>query len=199
MTAFKRFGFLFVCAALLIPQMGLAQMEMTYEEYEIKLYGVSEPGGPRRIRCWQTARRPGEKLSQQIADTDAQIAATQQEIYDLVGSDAQGIKDYSSKLDRIEQQLMGLMSLSDEDLADRRDEFDAIVETVKTLKANKISLLPEAQAKLRNIDKLIERIECPHAAQAHQEVFGGPGRQPLEYRQDAGPLQRPLHVAPDLP
>lgn len=159
MTAFKRFGFLFVCAALLIPQMGLAQMEMTYEEYEIKLM-ESQNQAAETNKLLADCKAAGEKLSQQIADTDAQIAATQQEIYDLVGSDAQGIKDYLSKLDRIEQQLMGLMSLSDEDLADRRDEFDAIVETVKTLKANKISLLPEAQAKLRNIDKLIERIDA---------------------------------------
>ncbi len=159
MTAFKRFGFLFVCAALLIPQMGLAQVEMTYEEYEVKLL-ESQNQAAKANTLLADCKAAGEKLSQQIADTDAQIAAVQQEIYKLVGADEQGIKDYLRKLDSIEQQLMGLLSLSDEDLADKRDEFDNIVEMVKTLKGNKIALLPQAQAKLRNIDQLIERINA---------------------------------------
>ena len=38
MTVFKRFGFLLVCTALLIPKMSSAQTQgMTYEEYEAKL------------------------------------------------------------------------------------------------------------------------------------------------------------------
>ncbi len=160
MTAFKRFGFLLVCTALLLPQTGFSQTQgMTYEEYEAKLaqHQKRQADTNKLVAECQAA---GEQLSQQISDLNAQTAAVQQEIYNLVDSDEQGLNDYFSQSDGIEQQLMGLSSLSDEALFDKRDEFDNISELVKALKEKKIALLPDAQAKLKNIGQLLERIDA---------------------------------------
>ena len=157
----NRIGYLLVCAAvavLALPQMGLAQDGLTYEDYKVQL-AQYEKRSAKAAGALADCKSAGEALSQQIADTEGEIAGVMQEIYTLVGSDEAGVCDYLSSLDRTEAQLMGLMNLSDSDLFDKRDEFDNLSELVKKMKENKISLIPAAAAKLRNIEQLLERID----------------------------------------
>ena len=157
----NRIGYLLVCAAvavLALPQMGLAQDGITYEDYKVQL-AQYEKRSAEAAGALAECKSAGEALSQQIADTEGQIAGVMQEIYALVGSDEAGVSNYMGSLDRIEAQLMGLMNLSDSDLFDKRDEFDNLSELVKKMKENKISLIPAAAANLRNIEQLLERID----------------------------------------
>ncbi len=162
MTGFKRYGFFLVCIAfalLISTQKGSAQTGMTYDEYKIQLAGYEKRVAEAKralLECQQSA----EQVTQQIEEVTTEVATVQQEIYSLVGSDEGGVSEYLQELDRIEARLMGLLSLSDETLFDRREEADQIEARVEELKKDKRALLPEAMSKFKNIDQLIERIKA---------------------------------------
>jgi len=163
MKGFKRFGFLLVCCAItlvVLPTQGYAQTTgMTYDEYKIKLaeYGTRQADAKKALLECNTAT---DALAQQISDIDAQIAALKKSVYELVGSDENGMNDFLQELDRIEARLMGIRGLSDDALFDVRDEVDQIEARVKALKADKRSLFPAATLKLASIDKLLEQIKA---------------------------------------
>ena len=156
-------GFSLVCAALaiaLLPLAAIAQSDdgMTYEEYEMQLASVQQEIQEINQKV-QACKDAGDKVAQRIADVDARIAGVKQEILDLVGCPDQACIDaYMAALDRVEGQLRALMNLPDADLFDQRDHFDAISEEVEGLKQNKIRHLPRANAKLKSIVQLVERI-----------------------------------------
>lgn len=162
MTGFKRIGFLFVCCACVlfaVPQKALAQAGMTFEEYKIKLAEYEKRQVDAR-RSLQECRQAVDDLTKQLSDLDAQIAQIKQEVYELVGSDENGVNEYLQELDRIEARLMAMRNLSDDVLFDRRDEFDQLVERVGEMKKDKRSVLPAASSKLASIDQLIEQIKA---------------------------------------
>jgi nucleoid-associated protein YgaU len=157
----NRIGYLLVCVAvavLALPQLSMAQGGLNYDQYKVQL-AQYEKRSAETGSALADCKSAGEALSKQIADADGEIASVNQETYTLVGSDEAGVKNYIGSLDQTEAQLMGLMNLSDSDLFDKRDEFDELSEMVKEMKENKISLLPAAEAKLRNIEQLLERID----------------------------------------
>ena len=162
MTGFKRIGFLFVCCACVIfavPQKAIAQAGMTFDEYKIRLAEHEKRQVDAR-RALQECRQATEDLTRQLGELDAQIAQIKQEVYELVGSDENGINEFMQELDRIEARLMAMRNLSEDVLFDRRGELDQIVERVGEMKKDKRSQLPAASAKLASIDQLIEQINA---------------------------------------
>ncbi len=161
----KHIGFLLVCTALamaLVPLAAFAQSEdeMTYEEYEMQLASVQKEIQEVKQKV-QDCKDAGDRIAQQIAGVEEQIASTMQEILGLVGCPDQSCIDaYMAALDRVEGQLRALMNLPDADLFDQRDHFDAISEEVEGLKQNKIRHLLKAQTKLKTIVQLVERISA---------------------------------------
>jgi nucleoid-associated protein YgaU len=162
MKGFKRFGFLLVCCAyalLALPAQGYAQTGMTYDEYKIKLaeYTSRQADAKKALLECKTA---GEDLSKQIEGLDTQVASLKTSVYELVGSDENGVNDYLQELDRIEARLMGIRGLADDALFDVRDEVDQIEARVKELKMDKRALLPAAKSKLTSIDNLLEQVKA---------------------------------------
>ena len=160
MTHLRRFGFLLVCTALLVPQVALAQTQgMTYDEYKVKLAQYEARSADANAALAE-CQKAGEELSKQIADLDGQIGTVQGEIYTLVDGDEASVSEYLTNTDQIEARLMGLLSLSEADLFHKRGEVDQLKALVEALKGKKMSFLPEAQQKLRNIDQLLSRIDA---------------------------------------
>lgn len=163
MTGFKRFGFLLVCCAitlLALPAQGYAQTTgMTYDEYKLQLAEYQKRQSDAKSALLE-CKKAGDELAQQIADLDTQIAALKKNVYELVGSDENGINDFLQELDRIEARLMGIRGLSDDALFEVRDEVDQIEARVKELKADKRSLFPAAKLKLASIDNLLQQIKA---------------------------------------
>ncbi len=161
MTGLKRCWVLFICCAcalLVLPQKGIAQMEMTYDEYRLKLTEYEKRIAAVKeslIEC-QTA---ANGLSDEISSLDAQINELKQQVYALVESDEAGIDEYMQELGRIEGRLMGLRELSEDALFDAVDEVDQIEARVSELKADKRAALPDAQEKLASIDQLLEQVK----------------------------------------
>ena len=170
----KHVGFSLFCTALamaLVPLAVFAQSEdgMTYEEYEMQLASVQQEVQEIKQKV-QECKDAGDKVAQQIAGVEDQIASTRQELLDLVGCPDQSCIDaYLAALDRVEGQLRALMNLPDADLFDQRDHFDAISEEVEGLKQNKIRHLLKASMKLKTIAQLVERIAARMPAKKIQD------------------------------
>jgi nucleoid-associated protein YgaU len=171
-------GILLVCTAvalLLSAQVGFAQTQgMTYEEYKLQLAAYEQRVSTAK-QALAACTQASDELSQQIGGLDEQIAAVQGEIYGLVDADKAGIDSYVGQIDQTESQLMGMLSLSDDDLFGKRDEFEALEELVKGLRDEKMGLLPDAQQKLRNIEQLLQRIDArmPRKRIKKYTVLGG--------------------------
>ncbi len=159
MTGLKLLGFIFCAVALFVfPQKGIAQMEVTYDEYKLKLTEHDQRLAELKkslLEC-QTA---SNDLSNQISGLDTQISEIQQQVYGLVESDEAGVKEYMQELGRVESRLMGLRNLSDDALFEVRDEIDQIEVRISELKADKRSCFPDAQAKLASIEQLFEQVK----------------------------------------
>ena len=161
---FSKLSWIFVvCAGAVLFGMiavGNARaQEMTYKEYEMKLAGYEKRTADTKkaiAECSQTS----DQLSQEISGLNAQIASTREDLYTLVGSDEQGIAEFFDESEQIEAQLMGLMSLSEDDLFAKRREVQDIEKVLEGLKAQKIALLPDAQDKIKNIEQLIEKVRA---------------------------------------
>ncbi len=170
----RHVGFSLFCTALamaLVPLAVFAQSEdgMTYEEYEMQLASVQQEVQEIKQKV-QECKDAGDKVAQQIAGVEDQIASTRQELLDLVGCPDQSCIDaYLAALDRVEGQLRALMNLPDADLFDQRDHFDAISEEVEGLKQNKIRHIPKASMKLKTIAQLVERIAARMPAKKIQD------------------------------
>lgn len=162
MTVLKHFGKWIVfcaCALLVLPQQGIAQMEMTYDEYKMKLTEYEKRIADLK-RSLTECQMANEGLSDEISGLDTQISDLKQQIYGLVESDEAGIDEFMQELGRIEGRLMGLRELSEDALFDVVDEVDQIEARVPELKADKRSCLPDAQAKLASIDQLLEQVKA---------------------------------------
>lgn len=135
------------------------EREMTYEEYEMKLAGLEKRTSDTKAALAECNQKHDE-LKQAIADTEAGIVAVQEEIYRLVGSDAQGVQAYLNELDQIATQLMGLMNLSETELFARRREIEDLEAQFDGLKAQKIAHLPEAKEKIQHVEALFEKVKA---------------------------------------
>ena len=162
MTVLKRFGGLIVCCAcalFALPQQGIAQMEMTYDEYKMRLteYETRIADLKQSLTECQMANKG---LSDEISGLDTQISDLKQQVYALVESDEAGIDAFLQELGRVEGRLMGLRELSEDALFDVVDEVDQIEARIPELKADKRSCLPDAQTKLASIDQLLEQVKA---------------------------------------
>jgi nucleoid-associated protein YgaU len=158
MNRIRRYGAASVCALLLLGGTAFGQgAKLTYEDYKTQLAGYEKRTADAKkahAECMET----GGKLSAEIAELDAKIAAAKAELYRLVESDEAGVKAFMEALARTEAQIMSLLALSDEELADKKDEVDEIGVRIKGFYNNKISLIPEAATKLDNIDRQYKRL-----------------------------------------
>ena len=162
MTVLKRFGGLIVfcaCVLLVLPQQGLAQMEMTFDEYKMKLTEYEKRIADLKQSLTE-CQMANKGLSDEISGLDTQISDLKQQVYGLVESDEAGIDEFMQELGRLEGRLMGLRELSEDALFDVVDEVDQIEARVPELKADKRSCLPDAQAKLASIDQLLEQVKA---------------------------------------
>ncbi len=112
-------------------------------------------------------------LSAKVKDLDAQIASLQKqstqldgdytkcmdELYALVGSDAQKAEAYRAEIKAAEDKANELLRLSDADLFSRSGEVDSLKATVKDLWKNKLSLIPEFWDRLTKLDGDIAQLE----------------------------------------
>lgn len=160
MTGFKFFSCVFFCIAfalLAYPQKVSSQTGATYEEFKLQL-ATYEKRIAEAKRAQLICKQLAEQVTQQIEEVTDQASVVQQEVYALVESDEEGVRNYLEELGQIEARLMGLLSLPDDALFDKQDEVDKISSRLEELKEYKRALLPKAHGRISNIDQFLERI-----------------------------------------
>lgn len=136
-----------------------AQQGMTVTEYKQK-QAEYEKRRADALLAIQECDTFGEQLKAEITEAQEVVDEINGEIYQLLGTDKTSIDGYLAELDRIEARLMGLLNLSDDALFDKRDEVNSIEDRIDVLGKDKLAILPDAAIKIRNIDRLIERINA---------------------------------------
>lgn len=136
-----------------------AQQGMTVTEYKQKQAEYEERRAD-ALRAIQECNTSGEQLKVEITEVQEIVDSINGEIHQLLGTNKTSIDRYLAELDRIEARLMGLLNLSDEALFDKRDEVNSIEDRVVILRKVRLAILPDAAIKIRNIDRLIDRINA---------------------------------------
>jgi nucleoid-associated protein YgaU len=137
----------------------LAQEKMTMKEYN------------QQLQEWQNRERAAkdeiarldteiEALKAQIADLDAQIKETWNEIYAALGVTEEEVNAYRQQLDDLDKQLSALAALSPEELFKRRKEIDAIEQKLNEMKGSRIALLTEMMNKIAALEGKIAQLRA---------------------------------------
>ena len=144
------------------------QERMRIEDYNIELAKWMERERVAKVEIAKLEKEITD-LRAQLSDLDNQIAAMRQEIYRLLGYNQRQIDAFNSELERLRQQITGLLRLSLEELYDRLDEVETIGKRLEEMAADKRAKLPEIAAQLREIQNSLERLKA-RAAQAKPKI-----------------------------
>ena len=97
-------------------------------------------------------------LKSQLEQLTRQIEDVTQQIYSILGTNQAGIDNFVAELQRLKNQLQGLVNLSKEDKWAQKDEIEGIEKRVREMEQSKIAKLPEAASILKDINALLNRI-----------------------------------------
>lgn len=137
----------------------LAQEKMTMKEYNQQLLDWQNR---ERVAKDEIAKLDGEieSLKSQIADLDAQIKETWNEIYAALGVTEEEVNAYRTQLEDLDKQLSALAALSPEELFKRRKEIDAIEQKLNEMKGSRIALLTEMMNKIAGLEGKIAQLRA---------------------------------------
>jgi len=138
-----------------------ARRDMTMQEYQTRLRECQD----RQHRADSLRAAAEQRLTQLQQDmnaVDQQIAQTDRQIMDLVAADSAAIQDYMNRLSALEQRTRALRQLSPNQIVDARErgELDSIQTQLSRLKTNRMAALPEAQAKIQSIDRMLAEMRA---------------------------------------
>ena len=163
----------FMLAVLLVLSVSfsLAQEKMTKDQWQQEITRLTAQ------RNELTAKLKG--LTDQVASMQAQPAKLDEdlkkcldELYALVGSDAEKAAAYRSEIEAAENKANDLMRLSDADLVSRSGEVDELAAKVKSLWENKLSLIPEFWDRLTPLNDKVKSLQNTLAAQVKIYTVG---------------------------
>jgi septal ring factor EnvC (AmiA/AmiB activator) len=123
--------------------LGFSQDKVNYEEeYMPKLKAAQEALAKAEAEIASEETQIGN-LNGQLIDTESKISQIWNEIYQILGTDEAGVKDYRSRLDALDRNIGTMSSLPGEEIFKRKAEIDAFEAELNDLRANKISALTE--------------------------------------------------------
>jgi len=148
----------FVMLALFVVAGGAIAQEMTADEWQAEMNQYTE----KRDEMSATVKSLNEQIASlkaQSAKLDADLQKCMDELYALVGSNAQEAAAYRAEIAAAEAKANELMRLSDADLMARSGEVDQLAGTVKGLWGNKLSVIPEFYDRLTALDAKIQSLQ----------------------------------------
>lgn len=148
----------FVMLALFVVTGGAFAQEMTADEWQAEMNRYTEM----RDEMSATVKSLNDQIASLKAESASLDAALQKcldELYALVGSNAQEAAAYRAQIAAAEARANELMRLSDADLMARSGEVDQLAATVKELWGNKLSVIPEFYDRLTALDAKIQSLQ----------------------------------------
>lgn len=99
-----------------------------------------------------------DKLKRDLENAIAGYKNCQDELKRLVGATDADIEAFKQKLGQLEGKVRSMKGLSDDILADRRSEVEALENELNELRKNKISVLPEFYNRIINLAREIRSL-----------------------------------------
>ncbi len=199
-------GAFFTLQAKETPNWKYQENSTEYDTLTLEVYAIKLAEAQKREADAKTAiaeeQAKIEALKQQIIDVEAQIAATIQEKYDILGITEQDIIDAEAEIASIREELELLLGLMPEELLKRMADIKRNEDRIAALKAKPVSYLWRIRDQIVELDDLLERVkanlpdklasyevqlipgnrDCLYRIAEKEEVYGDPAQWPSIYR-----------------
>lgn len=136
----------------------LAQEEMSKEQWQGEMDRYTQMRDELKAKV-DGLNRDIAGMNDQIAKAEADLKKCLDELYALVGSDAEKAAAFRKEIEAAENKANELSRLSDADLVARSKEVDELAARVKKLWENKLSLIPEFWDRLTALDEKIAALQ----------------------------------------
>ena len=148
----------FAAVILLNASALFAQEIMKYEDYlvELQQWQQREQAAQAQIAQLETEIAA---LRQRLADLDRQINDTTNQMWRALQTNERAFQDYLNQLNRLRDQLRGLLNLSPGDLYRRGDEAERARQQFENLSNNPAGRHPDARSIIQELERLMNRLE----------------------------------------
>ncbi|MBN1348537.1 LysM peptidoglycan-binding domain-containing protein [candidate division KSB1 bacterium] len=141
----------------LLGIVSLSAQEMTMEEYQQQLQEYTDREVKAKAEIAQL-ELDIKALNEELAKVEEETNNTWQEIWAMLGTDEAGVNEYRASLEALESEINGLLSLSPDELFQRKKEIDDLEAKLNEYKKSKISALTEMQDKIDAIERKLARL-----------------------------------------
>ena len=158
-------------AVLLIASVGAAQEKMTKDQWQQQINDFTAQRNDLSAKV-KAATDEVTTAQTQSAKLDDDYKKCIDDLYALVGSNAEEAAAYRAQIDAAETSANELSKLSDADLMARSSDVEALSTTVKGLWANKLSVIPEFYDRLTKLNDQVKSLETTLAGQVKIYTVG---------------------------
>ncbi len=155
-----------------------------------------------------------EKLKQDIEATKTKLKDCQSMYYKLLGVTDADIANYKQLLGVVEGKIRDFRKFSDDELADKKDEIQALENELNALRGNKIACLREfydkiivmardirglyREKKVKNytVGTWAENKDCLWNISAKADIYGDPFQWPKIWQENSGQIKNPDIIFP---
>jgi nucleoid-associated protein YgaU len=158
-------------AVLLIVSVGAAQEKMTKDQWQQQINDLTAQRNDLSAKV-KSLTDQVTSMQTQSAKLDDDYKKCLDDLYALVGSNTDEAAAYRSQIEAAENQANELSKLSDADLVARSADVEALANTVKTLRANKLNLIPEFYDRLAKLEDQVKSLQSTLAGQVKIYTVG---------------------------
>ena len=161
--------FFVMLAALLVLSAGVVTaQEMNKDQWQQQMNTVTSQRNDLQAQVKALTDQIAA-LQSQSTKLDDDVKKCMDELYALVGSDAEKAAAYRAEIEAAENKADELSKLSDADLTERKGEVDELAAKVKGLWENKLSLIPEFWDRLTALNDKIKSLQATLAG--HEKIY----------------------------
>jgi len=188
-------------------------IELTKKEAELRIQDWED-----RVKELENKLKMAEgdlaELKNQLADAKKALEECKKNLNQLIGVSDADVEAFAQQLGKLEGKVREMKRLSDDELADRRSEVEALDAQVQELKANKISILPQFFDRVVQLDKDVKSLykekkittytvgtwaenrDCLWNIAGKMEIYGDPHQWPRIWQANTDQVRNPDVIFP---
>lgn len=137
---------------------GFAQERMSKDEWQREVDRYTQMNNELRSKS-ATLTKDIESLQAQSNKLDADYRRCKDELYAMVGSNAQEAAAFSAEIEAAENKANELLRLSDAELMQRSAEVADLAAKARGFRQNRLAILPEFSERLDALDQKVESLQ----------------------------------------
>jgi nucleoid-associated protein YgaU len=190
---------------------GLAQEQMSWEEYEATLLSWQQREMDAKAAIAEEEANI-ERIKNEIATIDQRIADITDQMYDMLGITQADVDQLDREMANIMDHIDRLKRMSSQDLEFKRDEIDGIEMDIDQLKKWPAAGLPAMQRKMAHLRKALMELrgklpklprthtvvkgECLYVISGYSQIYDDPLKWPRIYRANRDKIKDPNLIYP---